>query len=73
MILSRCFSPEMSTTMLTQKIALFALLSFYCAAGSAITPFIITDIRVEGLDGLQRLEAGTVYNYLPLKVGDELN
>ena len=56
--------------MLTQKIALFALLSFYCAAGSAITPFIITDIRVEGL---QRLEAGTVYNYLPLKVGDELN
>ena len=70
MILSRCFSPEMSTTMLTKKIALFALLSFYCAAGSAITPFIITDIRVEGL---QRLEAGTVYNYLPLKVGDELN
>ena len=60
----------MSTTMLTKKIALFALLSFYCAAGSAITPFIITDIRVEGL---QRLEAGTVYNYLPLKVGDELN
>ena len=56
--------------MLTKKIALFALLSFYCAAGSAITPFIITDIRVEGL---QRLEAGTVYNYLPLKVGDELN
>ena len=60
----------MSTPMLTKKIALFALLSFYCAAGSAITPFIITDIRVEGL---QRLEAGTVYNYLPLKVGDELN
>ena len=61
----------MSTTMLTnRKIALFALLLFYCAAGSAITPFIITDIRVEGL---QRLEAGTVYNYLPLKVGDELN
>lgn len=36
----------------------------------AITPFIITDIRVEGLE---RLDAGTVFNYLPLKVGDELN
>ena len=36
----------------------------------AVTPFIITDIRVEGLE---RLEAGTVFNYLPLKVGDELN
>ena len=36
----------------------------------AVTPFIITDIRV---DGLERLEAGTVFNYLPLKVGDELN
>ena len=36
----------------------------------AVTPFIITDIRVEGLE---RLEAGTIFNYLPLKVGDELN
>ena len=35
----------------------------------AIEPFIITDIRVEGAE---RLEAGTVFNYLPLKVGDEL-
>ena len=36
----------------------------------AITPFTITNIQVEGL---QRLEAGTVFNYLPLKVGDEIN
>ena len=36
----------------------------------AIEPFTITDIRVEGLS---RLEEGTVYNYLPLKVGDEAN
>lgn len=36
----------------------------------AITPFTITDIRVEGLG---KLEAGTVFNYLPLKVGDEVN
>ena len=53
-----------------KKTVLLALLWFYCATALAITPFVITDIRVEGLE---RLEAGTVYNYLPLKVGDELN
>lgn len=30
--------------------------------------FTVTDIQV---DGLQRISAGTVFNYLPLKVGDE--
>ncbi len=46
--------------------AQFALTQF----AFAITPFTITDIRVEGLE---KLEAGTVFNYLPLKVGDEVN
>ena len=32
-------------------------------------PFTIKDIRVEGL---QRISAGTVFNYLPIKVGDTL-
>ncbi|MEQ6290451.1 outer membrane protein assembly factor BamA [Vogesella sp. GCM10023246] len=32
--------------------------------------FVIKDIRVEGL---QRTEAGTVFNYLPLKVGDSFS
>ncbi len=36
----------------------------------AIDPFVIKDIRVEGL---QRTEAGTVFSYLPVKVGDTLN
>ena len=36
----------------------------------ATDPFIISDIRV---DGLQRISEGTVYNYLPLDAGDELN
>ena len=31
--------------------------------------FVIKEIRVEGL---QRLSAGTVFNYIPLKVGDEI-
>lgn len=32
--------------------------------------FTISDIRVEGL---QRISAGTVFNYLPTKVGDEID
>ncbi len=35
----------------------------------AFEPFKITDIRVEGI---QRTEAGTVFSYLPVKVGEEL-
>lgn len=31
--------------------------------------FVVKDIRV---DGLQRISAGTVFNYLPIKPGDEL-
>src|SRR5574343_101710 len=33
----------------------------------AVEPFVVKDIRVEGL---QRTEPGTVFNYLPVKVGD---
>jgi outer membrane protein insertion porin family len=35
----------------------------------AFNPFVIKDIRVEGI---QRTEAGTVFSYLPVKVGDTL-
>lgn len=33
----------------------------------AVEPFVVKDIRVEGI---QRTEAGTVFNYLPVRVGD---
>ncbi len=36
----------------------------------AMEPFVIKDIRVEGI---QRTEAGTVFSYLPVKVGDTLD
>ncbi|MGB5606159.1 MAG: outer membrane protein assembly factor BamA [Gammaproteobacteria bacterium] len=36
------------------------------AAAQAFEPFKVADIRVEGL---QRIAAGTVFNYLPVKVG----
>ncbi len=35
----------------------------------AVEPFTVTDIRVEGI---QRTEAGTVFSYLPVKVGDTM-
>ncbi|MBI2780153.1 MAG: outer membrane protein assembly factor BamA [Gammaproteobacteria bacterium] len=36
----------------------------------AMTPFVIKDIKLEGL---QRTSPGTLFNYLPLNVGDTLN
>ena len=36
----------------------------------SMEPFVIKDIRVEGI---QRTEPGTVFSYLPVKVGDTLN
>src|SRR5471030_2451901 len=38
-------------------------------AASAFDPFIVKDIRVEGL---QRTEPGTVFSYLPVKVGEQM-
>ncbi len=36
----------------------------------AFEPFVIKDIRVEGV---QRTEAGTVFTYLPVKVGERVD
>jgi outer membrane protein insertion porin family len=36
----------------------------------AFEPFVVRDIRVEGV---QRTDAGTVFNYLPIKVGDRVD
>ncbi|MDR1854874.1 MAG: outer membrane protein assembly factor BamA [Azoarcus sp.] len=40
---------------------------FVSVPALAFDPFVVRDIRVEGL---QRTEAGTVFSYLPVKVGD---
>ncbi|MGH8712282.1 MAG: POTRA domain-containing protein, partial [Burkholderiales bacterium] len=54
-----------------KKIYLVVLLLCLCTATArAIEPFVIKDIRVEGI---QRTEAGTVFSYLPVKVGDIMN
>jgi len=45
------------------------LLALGALPAEAIEPFTIKDIRVEGI---QRTEAGTVFSYLPVKVGDTM-
>lgn len=51
------------------KLAAFLPL-LYATSAAAIEPFIVKDIRVEGI---QRTEAGTVFSYLPVKVGDKMD
>ena len=50
---------------------LAGLISLLCMSPAwAIEPFTVKDIRVEGI---QRTEAGTVFSYLPVKVGDTMD
>ena len=39
-------------------------------AASGVSGVVIRDVRVEGL---QRIEPGTVFSYLPIKVGDRIS
>ncbi|MBT8117636.1 MAG: outer membrane protein assembly factor BamA, partial [Gammaproteobacteria bacterium] len=41
-----------------------------CGPARAFEPFTVDDIRVEGL---QRISAGTVFNYLPVKIGQTMD
>ncbi len=50
-------------------VALILSCMLWSAAAQGADSFIISDIRVEGL---QRISEGTVYNYLPLNRGDQL-
>jgi outer membrane protein insertion porin family len=54
------------------KLRLIALLTLASVVdpAHAIEPFVIKDIQVEGI---QRTEAGTVFSYLPVKVGDRMD
>jgi outer membrane protein insertion porin family len=45
------------------------LVAACCAWAQTFKPFVVKDIRVEGL---QRTEPGTVFSYLPVKVGETM-
>lgn len=55
--------------MTKNRITLALLAAFAAHSVLAAEPFVVRDIRVEGI---QRTEAGTVFSYLPVKVGDTL-
>lgn len=44
--------------------------STWVSSGNAAEEFVVEDIRLEGL---QRISAGTVFNYLPVQVGDTMD
>src|SRR5919112_1469749 len=50
-------------------VASFVASALSCAAW-AVEPFVVRDIRVEGV---QRTEPGTIFSYLPIKVGETMN
>ena len=52
-----------------KRIAALILLASLSANAVAFEPFVVSDIRI---DGLSRISAGTVYNYLPVNKGDQL-
>ncbi len=53
-----------------RTLATLAALTLYGALAWAVEPFTVRDIRVEGL---QRVEPGTIFASLPLRVGETYN
>ena len=57
----------------TGKLSLMALLCTVLLAPFAVfaqTSFVVRDMRVEGL---QRISEGTVFNYMPINIGDTID
>ena len=52
------------------RVLVGALCCIYAVGSQAIETFVVKDIRVEGI---QRIEVGTVFSYLPVRVGDEID
>ncbi len=55
---------------LKMRSILLLVSGLYASSVMALEPFVVKDIRVEGI---QRTEAGTVFSYLPVKVGETMN
>ncbi len=53
-----------------QRLLGVLLLLFASAAVADVEPFVVRDMRVEGL---QRISEGTVFNYLPINIGDTVD
>src|SRR3990167_4305317 len=53
-----------------KQLSLAVLLALGSSGAFAIEPFVVQDIEVRGL---QRVELGTFFTYLPLRVGETLD
>jgi outer membrane protein insertion porin family len=60
----------MMTSRLVQLAVLVAALGSGTSVLAAFEPFVVRNFRVEGA---QRIAEGTVYNYLPINIGDTVN
>jgi len=59
--------PDRLVLPFTRRLIGAAVLAFCSGHALAVAPFVVKDIRVEGI---QRTEAGTVFSYLPVRVGE---
>ena len=60
-------SERLTLSLFPRRIIAFAAFAICSGQALAIEPFTVRDIRIEGI---QRTEAGTVFSYLPVRVGD---
>ncbi len=60
----------MKTPRLSPLAALVAAIGISSPAFAAFEPFVVRNFRVEGA---QRIAEGTIYNYLPINIGDTVN
>jgi outer membrane protein insertion porin family len=66
----RCASPRAAGARAAARIATALVALAFASLATAFDPFVVKDIRVEGV---QRTEAGTVFSYLPIKVGERID
>ena len=59
-----------NTGVIAAVLAFLLAVAVGSASAQDFQPFVVKDIRVEGL---QRTEPGTVFSYLPVKVGETMN
>jgi len=59
--------PDRPALPFAQRLIGAAVLALCAGQALAVNPFVVKDIRVEGI---QRTEAGTVFSYLPVRVGE---